>query len=150
MHSNRYGDLMTIAHKTDCRCHLCHEPVDILTYGLVKIFGGDTASVDHLDPQALGGTDDEDNLMIAHQRCNSSRGMRDVEETRLALAGTTDEPWSKSTWDFATLGVSLPTAFVAGKFFATTNDKGEEEFNTGAALLTFFATLGLMSAAREA
>ncbi|MGP5928896.1 HNH endonuclease [Corynebacterium glyciniphilum] len=47
-------------------CHLCGMP------------GADTA--DHIIPRSLGGTDDLDNLMPAHKRCNSSRGAMLLEE----------------------------------------------------------------------
>lgn len=49
-------------------CHLCGRP------------GSD--SIDHIVPRSLGGTDDLDNLMPAHKRCNSSRGALALDEWR--------------------------------------------------------------------
>lgn len=34
----------------------------------------DAATFDHVTPKALGGTGKQDNLMLAHKRCNSRRG----------------------------------------------------------------------------
>jgi 5-methylcytosine-specific restriction endonuclease McrA len=49
-------------------CHLCGMP------------GADT--IDHIVPRALGGTDDIDNLVPAHKRCNSSRGALPMADWR--------------------------------------------------------------------
>lgn len=49
-------------------CHLCGMP------------GAD--SIDHIIPRALGGTDELDNLMPAHARCNSSRGAMPLDAWR--------------------------------------------------------------------
>lgn len=150
MYSNRYGDLTAIAHRTDCRCHLCHRPVDLASYGLVRRYGGQAASVDHLWPQSWGIDDDLENLRIAHHSCNSHRGTRDYEGVRLALAGTPSEPWSGTAWNAATVGGGLGVAIASGNVFATTNDHGESEFNWGAAALGFLAALAVISAARAA
>lgn len=56
-------------------CHLCGKP------------GADT--VDHLIPQALGGSHEADNLAPAHRRCNSSRGKRPIPR-RIPSAGISE------------------------------------------------------------
>jgi|GEM_PF-6355255 len=150
MYSKRYGDLTSIAHRTDCRCHLCHEPVDLSTYGQVSLHGADTASVDHLDPQAFGGTDDPERLRIAHQGCNSHRGTRDYQETRIGLTGGSSEPWSSTAWEVATVAGGGGAAYLAGKAFAKTDDQGQEQFNWGAAVVGGLGGALLVSILRDA
>jgi 5-methylcytosine-specific restriction endonuclease McrA len=52
-----------IGARDNWRCHLCKKKV-------VRR----QASVDHLIPFAMGGSDNETNLALAHKRCNFSRG----------------------------------------------------------------------------
>lgn len=47
-------------------CQLCKEPVDVS----LKWPHKESASVDHITPRALGGSDDLDNLQLAHLSCN--------------------------------------------------------------------------------
>lgn len=56
-------------------CHLCSEPVDR------RILWPDprSASADHVVPKSLGGSDDLDNLKLAHLVCNVKRGNRLLE-----------------------------------------------------------------------
>lgn len=46
-------------------------------------------TVDHVIPRAVGGTDRRENLVLAHRRCNGTRGMAtlasDVRTRRLVL-----------------------------------------------------------------
>jgi hypothetical protein len=46
------------------RCEYCHYPEILSTAPL---------SIDHIQPQSLGGTDDPDNLALACRRCNERR-----------------------------------------------------------------------------
>ncbi|WP_042446055.1 HNH endonuclease [Azospirillum sp. B510] len=46
------------------RCFFCDKPV------------GETATFDHLIPQAYGGIDDPANIVLAHRRCNQRKGDR--------------------------------------------------------------------------
>lgn len=133
MYSNRYGSLRPIAHLTDCRCHLCHEKVDLSTYGQIGLYGRETASIDHLVPQSWGGTDEHENLRLAHQGCNSHRGVEDFEETRLRLAGTTDAPQSATAWNVATLAGGAGAGLLAGHAFAHVDEDGVRHFNWNAA-----------------
>lgn len=92
--SKQYGDVDAIWRRTNGKCHLCHQDVELHTYGCLRLYGGQAGSVDHMVPRYFGGTNDPDNLRIAHQSCNSRRGIRDPEEVRLELAGRSDEPRS--------------------------------------------------------
>lgn len=116
MHSARYNNLHPIWCATGGKCHLCHKAVNLATYGLVGMFGPETASVDHLIPQAHGGGDERANLRIAHQGCNSRRGTKHPVLARLEASGRSREPLSSgkravamtaSTIGFAALGASL-------------------------------------------
>lgn len=50
-------------------CGLCGEPVG----------PDEKLHIDHIVPVVLGGTDDEDNLQVAHASCNLSKGARTLE-----------------------------------------------------------------------
>jgi hypothetical protein len=136
MFSTRYGDLTKIAAQTDGDCHLCCEPADLAMYGPTGAFGRETVTVDHLVPQILGGCDELDNLRLAHGHCNSARGLRGVEETRLRLGGRPDAPMSAGAKSVTALLVGGGAAIIAGTLLETDNARGEKEFNAGAALVT--------------
>ncbi|WP_336513544.1 HNH endonuclease signature motif containing protein [Mycolicibacterium fortuitum] len=51
-------------------CQLCDSPVD-LTLPTTDRWA---ATLDHIVPYSLGGSDDESNLRLAHRSCNSRRG----------------------------------------------------------------------------
>lgn len=51
-------------------CQLCEGPVDL---GL-PFTDRWSATLDHIVPYSLGGSDDESNLRLAHRSCNSKRG----------------------------------------------------------------------------
>ncbi len=86
-----------IGAKTNDRCHICHGKIDPNDYGSpAGPLGGDAVTLDHLVPRAHGGNDSPNNLMLAHARCNSSRGTTSVALARLAHAGTTAAPMSRS------------------------------------------------------
>jgi hypothetical protein len=53
-------------------CWLCNEPVDPTISRLHR----DGATIDHVFPLALGGTDDPDNIRTAHRGCNNQKGTR--------------------------------------------------------------------------
>lgn len=96
-YSERYGPIEDIGEKTDNRCHICHEEAHPDDYGSsAGPLGRHATTVDHLVPQSEGGSDDSDNLLLAHAGCNSSRGTRSPEEARLEWAGTTEKPLSST------------------------------------------------------
>lgn len=96
VYRRRYGDIRRIAGRTSGLCHLCYRAVDLSTYGNVCEHGPVTASVDHITPRKLGGDDRFENLLIAHQGCNSRRGTRDASEARRDASGRTGRPKSRS------------------------------------------------------
>ncbi|RUP04752.1 MAG: hypothetical protein EKK34_12630 [Mycobacterium sp.] len=53
-------------------CQLCFEDVDPLLFYPHP----ESASLDHITPLSLGGTHTEDNVQLAHFRCNCSKGNR--------------------------------------------------------------------------
>ena len=67
--------LMTVeslAKRDGNRCHICHRKVDMNLSGKTK--WGPT--IEHIVPVSLGGTNDSDNLVLAHRYCNVARGNR--------------------------------------------------------------------------
>jgi hypothetical protein len=133
MRHHRYGDLDAIARKTDGRCHLCHEPVDLETHGLVRFYGREAATVDHLLPQSLGGQDDPDNLLLAHHGCNAGRGNGSARLARMRLAGTPSRPLSTEGRVGAGMSIAVAAAGLGGVVFATTDASGQKVFNDEAA-----------------
>lgn len=64
------------------RCCLCHQPVDLRR----RFPDRWSASVEHLVPRSKGGSDDLENLRLAHLGCNSSRGNRPrIQRRRLVV-----------------------------------------------------------------
>ncbi|MFM6004331.1 MAG: HNH endonuclease [Sphaerospermopsis kisseleviana] len=53
-----------VRQRAQCRCEYCHYP---------ELFSTAPLSIDHLQPQSLGGTDSPDNLALACRRCNERR-----------------------------------------------------------------------------
>ena len=53
-------------------CGLCLKPVD----PAIRYPHPGAATVDHIVPITRGGTQDDDNLQLAHARCNTSKGNR--------------------------------------------------------------------------
>lgn len=145
MISDRYGCLHRIGRRTSHRCHLCGEALHVELYARPGMFGDDTVTVDHLVPQAFGGDDAPDNLMLAHAGCNSSRGVLPVEEARMLFGGDGDAPWSTGARSTA-LGVGIGVG--AGFLFA--KRRGDTvKFNTKAAL-SWGLGVGLLSWALSA
>ncbi|MCY1009312.1 HNH endonuclease [Nannocystis pusilla] len=127
VYSKRYGDVDAIWRRTNGKCHLCHEGVGLHTYGCLSLYGGEAGSVDHLVPQYFGGTDHFDNLRIAHQRCNSGRGIRDPDEVRLELAGRLDEPRSAGQEVLRAVAITGGGAAVGGLIALATADPVVDE-----------------------
>ena len=49
-------------------CHLCGDPID------PSAKGGHQPTIDHLIPRSEGGSNAQENLKLAHRRCNQRRG----------------------------------------------------------------------------
>jgi hypothetical protein len=61
-------------------CHLCHDPVDPALIWPHPYSG----TADHVVPLALGGTNDPENIRLAHAVCNIKKGPRAATLRRLA------------------------------------------------------------------
>jgi hypothetical protein len=53
-------------------CWICENDVDPKAI----VGSANAASTDHVVPKALGGTNESDNLRLAHRKCNSNRGSK--------------------------------------------------------------------------
>lgn len=62
------------------RCHICNRKIDLSLSGMAK--WGPT--IDHILPVSLGGTNDPNNLALAHRCCNSVRGNREPAQMLLS------------------------------------------------------------------
>jgi hypothetical protein len=133
MNHPRYGDLGKVWAKTHGHCHLCHEKVDLGTYGFAAVFGADTATVDHLVPQSHGGDDHHDNILPAHLGCNASRGTQPVGLTRYRMTGEVEAPLS--TVGRLGMGAAMAGigALIGGTLTARPDETGRKQFNTTAA-----------------
>lgn len=61
-------------------CGICGRTIDFTLPSGPR--GSDAGkSIDHIHPHSLGGSDDLDNLRLAHWGCNRNRGNRDVDRT---------------------------------------------------------------------
>ena len=53
-----------VRQRAQCRCEYCHYP---------ELLSSAPLSIDHVQPQSLGGSDDLNNLALACRRCNERR-----------------------------------------------------------------------------
>jgi hypothetical protein len=63
---------LQIAYRYGYKCHLCHKLIDVSRRAPHPL----ALSIDHLIPQAEGGSHNLDNLAPAHFKCNSERAHR--------------------------------------------------------------------------
>ena len=73
------------------RCEYCHYP---------EILSSAPLSIDHLQPQSLGGDDSIDNLALACRRCNEIRynfttGIDPETQIEISLFNPRDQEWSE-------------------------------------------------------
>jgi len=61
--------VVLLAHFLGNGCGICGEPVDLA----IRFPDPRCASVDHIVPRVLGGTDDATNLQLAHFGCNCEK-----------------------------------------------------------------------------
>ena len=57
------------------KCFICQEPIDL------KVHKGEL-DIDHIEPKALGGADDDNNYALTHQSCNRSKSVSDLRVAR--------------------------------------------------------------------
>ena len=76
-YKQKYSNWRTVANREGYDCHLCGRPVDPGDYRRTRsgqfVAGPDYPTVDHVRPQARGGTHHWTNLKLAHKRCNSRK-----------------------------------------------------------------------------
>jgi hypothetical protein len=80
-----------VRQRAQFRCEYCHYPELLSTAPL---------SIDHLQPQSLGGTDDPANLALACRRCNERRynfttGIDPTTGTEVPLFNPRQQCWSE-------------------------------------------------------
>jgi HNH endonuclease len=81
----------TLRQRAKYRCEYCH---------YLEILSSAPLSVDHLQPQSLGGTDDIDNLALACRRCNEIRynfttGIDPQTQIETPLFNPRQQEWSE-------------------------------------------------------
>jgi HNH endonuclease len=80
----------TIRQRAQFQCEYCHYP---------ELLSSAPLSVDHLQPQSLGGDDSLDNLALACRRCNERRynfmtGIDPKTQTEISLFNPRQQNWS--------------------------------------------------------
>ena len=83
-HATTHGDITrtALAERDHWRCHPCNKKVRPSTRRRDPL----GPSIDHLIPVHLGGTHTWNNVALAHERCNLSKGTRAMGE-QLMLIG---------------------------------------------------------------
>lgn len=79
-----------VRQRAQFQCEYCHYP---------ELLSSAPLSIDHIQPQSLGGSDDLDNLALACRRCNERRynfttGIDPETETEVALFNPRQQQWS--------------------------------------------------------
>jgi hypothetical protein len=84
-----------VRQRAQFRCEYCHYP---------ELLSSAPLSIDHIQPQSLGGNDDLNNLALACRRCNERRynfttGIDPETETEVVLFNPRQQQWSDHfTW----------------------------------------------------
>jgi hypothetical protein len=84
-----------IRQRAKFRCEYCHYP---------ELLSSAPLSIDHIQPQSLGGSDELENLALACRRCNERRynftsGVDPTTGIEVALFNPRQDQWSKHfTW----------------------------------------------------
>jgi HNH endonuclease len=97
----------TIRQRANFRCEYCHYP---------ELLSSAPLSIDHLQPQSLGGDDSPDNLALACRRCNERRynfitGIDPETQIELPLFNPRNQIWSDHfIWSVDSLRIIGTTA----------------------------------------
>ena len=80
----------SVRQRAQSQCEYCHYP---------ELLSSAPLSIDHIQPQSLGGSDDLNNLALACRRCNERRynfitGIDPETETEVALFNPRQQQWS--------------------------------------------------------
>jgi len=98
--------LIRIGERDNWTCQLCGGPITPIARkdpGIGTCANLHRASVDHIQPVAIGGSEDDDNLRIAHQSCNgyingdNNRPFRPFDRTSYMWDGLSMDLDSKVT-----------------------------------------------------
>ena len=81
----------SVRQRAQFRCEYCHYP---------KLLSSAPLSIDHIQPQSLGGSDDLDNLALACRRCNERRynfttGIDPETKAEVPLFNPRQQVWSE-------------------------------------------------------
>lgn len=79
-----------VRQRAQFQCEYCHYP---------ELLSSAPLSIDHIQPQSLGGSDDLNNLALACRRCNERRynfitGIDPETKTEVALFNPRQQQWS--------------------------------------------------------
>lgn len=79
-----------VRQRAQFQCEYCH---------YLELLSSAPLSIDHIQPQSLGGSDDLNNLALACRRCNERRynfttGIDPETETEVALFNPRQQKWS--------------------------------------------------------
>ncbi len=116
-----------IRQRAKFRCEYCHYP---------ELLSSAPLSIDHIQPQSLGGSDDPDNLALACRRCNERRynftsGIDPTTGIEVALFNPRQDQWSEhfmwSADGLEIIGVT-PTGRTTCDRLDLNDDRREEPF----------------------
>lgn len=116
-----------IRQRADFRCEYCHYP---------ELLSSAPLSVDHIQPQSLGGSDEFDNLALACRRCNERRynfttGIDPETSTEFPLFNPRQQDWAEHfTWsaDGARIIGTTPCGRATCHRLDLNDDRREEPF----------------------
>jgi HNH endonuclease len=92
----------TIRRRAKFRCEYCHYP---------ELLSSSPLSIDHIQPQSLGGNDEPDNLALACRRCNERRynftnSIDPITKTQVTLFNPRQDQWAQHfTWSADSLKI---------------------------------------------
>jgi HNH endonuclease len=116
-----------IRQRAKYRCEYCHYP---------ELLSSAPLSIDHIQPQSLGGSDDLDNLALACRRCNERRYnfVTRIDETsgiEVTLFNPRQQQWSEHfIWSADGLKIlgTTPTGRATCDRLDLNDDRREEPF----------------------
>jgi hypothetical protein len=116
-----------IRQRAKFRCEYCHYP---------ELLSSAPLSIDHIQPQSLGGSDELENLALACRRCNErrynfTRGLDPTTGIEVALFNPRQDQWSEHfIWSADGLEIigSSPTGRATCNRLDLNDDRREEPF----------------------
>lgn len=116
-----------IRQRAQFRCEYCHYP---------ELLSSAPLSIDHIQPQSFGGSDDLDNLALACRRCNERRynfttGIDLETNTEVPLFNPRQQEWSEHfVWSAKALKIigTTPSGRATCNRFDLNDERREEPF----------------------